>query len=221
MNRTGNWKGWSGLVLLFLTVPLWAQTPADEVRQGRFSQTGLEGWKQKIFDGKTTYQLIDPGKGVVEAVSNNSASALYLPLEVDLRKTPWLHWRWQKRRAIGPGDENLKSGDDFVARVYVVKKGGLRFWKTQAINYVWSAGHRKGEVWDNPFAGRNARMLSLRDASDPQGQWFEEKRNVAEDFRQLFGKSPGRIDGIAIMTDSDNSNLSAEALYGDLWFSAR
>ena len=213
-------SGIAGLAVLLFALQLQAQAPSSGMEESRFSQRGLQDWKQKQFRGETRYRLVDAASGEVEAVSEGSASALYRPMKVDLERTPWLHWRWQKRLPIEPGDENRKQGDDFVARVYVVKKGGLLFWKTLAINYVWSADHRKGEAWDNPFAGRNARMLSVRDASDPAGRWFEEKRNVAEDFQRLFGQSPGRIDGIAIMTDSDNSGLRAEALYGDLWFSA-
>jgi len=62
-------------------------------------------------------------------------------------------------------------------------------------------------------------MLAQRDASDPQGTWFNERRNVVRDFKRLHGKDIRRIDGVAIMTDSDNSGLSARALYGDIFFS--
>lgn len=202
-------------ILLMMGGPLMAQKPP-----GRFSESGLEGWQQKRFDGETRYRLVDPGRGWVEAVSEGTASALYLRQKVDLEKTPWLNWSWQKRVAIQPGDESSKAGDDFVARVYAVKKGGLLFWNTRALNYVWSHRHHKGERWDNPFAGSNARMLSLRDASDPVGQWFTEKRNLREDYKRLFGKDIRFIDGIAIMTDSDNSGGRAEAFYGDLYFTA-
>lgn len=63
-------------------------------------------------------------------------------------------------------------------------------------------------------------MLSQRDASDPQDTWFSERRNVAADFKQIFGKDFRQIEGVGIMTDSDNSGLSARALYGDIFFSA-
>jgi hypothetical protein len=62
-------------------------------------------------------------------------------------------------------------------------------------------------------------MLAQRDASDPQGTWFHERRNVVLDFKRLHGKDIRRIDGVAIMTDSDNSGLNATALYGDIFFS--
>ena len=94
------------------------------------------------------------------------------------------------------------------------------FWNTRAINYVWSHQHAKNEVWDNPFAGENARMLAQRDAADAEQVWFEERRNIAEDFKRLHGIDIDHIDGVAIMTDSDNSGKRARALYGDIYFTA-
>ena len=45
------------------------------------------------------------------------------------------------------------------------------------------------------------------------------RRNVVEDFAELLDMDIDSIDGVAIMTDSDNSGLSASALYGDVFFS--
>jgi hypothetical protein len=63
-------------------------------------------------------------------------------------------------------------------------------------------------------------LLAQRDASDPEATWFSERRNVVLDFNRLHGKDIRQIDGVAIMTDSDNSGLSATALYGDIFFSS-
>ena len=188
---------------------------------GLFSQGLVTGWQHKEFSGKTQYRVKRiEDMSVLEAVSEGSASAFYLPVKVDLEKTPYLNWSWRKVNTIQPGDETEKSGDDFVARLYVIKDGGLFFWKTLAINYVWSHQHQKQQVWNNPFAGDNAIMLSQRDASDAESTWFHESRNVAQDFKNLHGRDTRYIDGVAIMTDSDNSGLNARALYGDIFFSA-
>ncbi|MDJ0880502.1 MAG: DUF3047 domain-containing protein [Gammaproteobacteria bacterium] len=186
-----------------------------------FSRGELDQWQQESFDGQTTYQLKQiKDKQFLEALSEQSASILYFPVEVDLTQTPVLNWSWAKQLTIDPGDETQKQGDDFVARVYVVKKGGLLFWNTRAINYVWSAQQPKNSVWNNPFAGDKAKMLAVRDAQDAGKTWYVEKRNILEDFKQLHGKEIKDIDGVAIMTDSDNSGLSAKAYYGDLYFTA-
>ena len=45
-----------------------------------------------------------------------------------------------------------------------------------------------------------------------------EERNVYEDYRRAFGKEPPRVSGVAIMTDTDNTQERAAAYYGDLTF---
>lgn len=209
------------ILICLLPVTGWAQ-PETRVDVGQFSLGDTSGWEIRKFAGSTDYalRLVD-GRQVLVADSRQSASAFYKKIKVDLEKTPILNWSWQKQQSIDPGNELDKKGDDFVARIYVVKDGGLFFWNTIALNYVWSYQHQKNATWNNPFAGNKAKMLALRDASDPKAIWFNERRDVAMDFKQLFGKNIRRIDGVAIMTDSDNSGLSAIALYGDIYFSSR
>ena len=37
-------------------------------------------------------------------------------------------------------DESTKDRDDYAARLYLVKSGGILIWRTKAVNYVWSSG---------------------------------------------------------------------------------
>lgn len=121
-------------------------------------------------------------------------------------------------------------GDDFVARVYVVLNGGLFFWDTKALNYVWSSQQVQGATWDNPYAGEAVKMVAIRGEEDSVNQWFSEKRNVFLDLIQYFGdkgssqanqKAYRYIDATVIMTDTDNTGGFAEAYYGDIVFSKR
>jgi hypothetical protein len=211
-------KTWFMAVVFAACASAWA---GETGMQGRFSESGLDAWESKSFAGETDYRLVTvDGMPVVRAQSEGAASALVYRGRVDLKQTPFLNWSWRKLQGIDPGDENARSGDDFVARVYVIIDGGLLFWKSRALNYVWSFQHRVGEAWDNPFAGPAARMLALRDASHGEGVWYHERRDVASDFRDFRGEQVRYIDGVAIMTDSDNSASRALAEYGDIWFSA-
>jgi len=188
---------------------------------GLFSKNDTSGWETRDFAGATQYSLTQvDGKWVVVADSRQSASAYYKKIDIDLGKTPILNWSWRKEQPIDPGNELDKKGDDYVARIYVVKSSGMILSETFALNYVWSYQHHRNDTWNNPFAGENSKMLAQRDASDPQGTWFNERRNVVLDFKRLHGKDIRQIDGVAIMTDSDNSGLNARALYGDIYFSS-
>jgi hypothetical protein len=62
-------------------------------------------------------------------------------------------------------------------------------------------------------------MIAAESGSDRAGLWVYEHRDVRADYRWLFGEEPGRVDAVAIMTDTDNTGTNATAWYGDIWFS--
>ncbi len=188
---------------------------------GSFSTDSLTGWKTKEFKGQTQYQITKlDGSQVLKADSNAAASGLFYEQRIDLQKTPVMNWRWRIENRLGNIDEQTKLGDDFAARVYVVVSGGLIFWNTKAINYVWASTSAKNKIWPNPFAGDHAMMVAVRSSLDKTGTWFTEKRNIRADFKQLTGEDMQYIDAVAVMTDTDNAKGKATAYYGDIYFTA-
>lgn len=199
--------------------PVAALAPASALPL--FSQSGLEGWEEEEFSGQTSYRLTElDGRKVLLAESRQAASALYYRVQVDIEQTPWLNWSWRVEQRLPPLAETSKEGDDYSARIYVVVDGGLFFWKTIALNYVWSSAQKVGSVWPNAFAGKNAMLMALRSSEDRLGVWHTEKRDLREDFRQLFGREIRQIDLVAIMSDTDNSKGKTRAYYGDIYFTA-
>jgi hypothetical protein len=61
-------------------------------------------------------------------------------------------------------------------------------------------------------------MIVVESGLDRVGQWIEEQRNVYEDYKQAFGEEPPLVNGVAIMTDTDNTGEEATAFYGDIGF---
>lgn len=205
------------LCFLFNTV-----MASERISISDFSTGGLEGWQSKSFAGETDYQLVEEnGTTVLLANSRASASGLGKKMRIDLNKTPYLNWSWKVNTTLQGLDETTKAGDDYVARIYVVKSGGALLWKTKALNYVWSGNQERGATWKNAFQPKNAVMLAARGRSDAPGQWITEKRNVREDLKNAFGKDFNRVDAIAIMTDTDNSSGEASAYYGEIFFTAQ
>lgn len=192
---------------------------AQEIlKVANFSAEGLSGWKTQSFAGKTCYRLTPlNGQIVLKAKAQASASGLWREIKIDLSRTPYLNWCWQVIEPLSPLPEATKAGDDYTARIYLVKHGGLAFWKTKALNYVWSSSQPPETLWPNAFAGRNVMMLAVRTGDN---RWQCEKRNVRADWQRAFGEEPDHIDALALMTDSDNSKQRTAAYYGDIWFSA-
>lgn len=185
-----------------------------------FESGDLSGWEAKEFKGKTDYSIAYvEARKVLVAKSSASASAMLRRIEVDLEKTPWLNWTWRIDDTLGTLNERSKGGDDYSARVYVVISGGIFFWKTRALNYVWSSNQPVGSYWPNAYAS-NAVMLALQSGRKERGKWIFEKRNVRDDLKRLLGEDLRHIDAVAIMTDTDDGGGKAVAYYGDIYFTS-
>jgi hypothetical protein len=205
------------LLMVFTTQNLLAES---RLMMGEFSRNQLDDWEHKSFKGETRYQLqtLD-GVVALKADSRDAASGLFKEQRIDLEQTPFLNWSWRITNHLEGLNEQSKAGDDYAARIYVVVKGGLAFWQTKAINYVWASNTSKDKVWPNAFAGDHAMMIALRGPEASTNVWYREKRNVMNDLQKLFGKDLHTIDVVVLMTDTDNSNQQVSAFYGDIWFS--
>jgi len=194
----------------------------DKLSVGDFSSGNLTGWKQKSFSGTTQYNIVaEAGRKVLKASSNKTASGLVKRIKVDLNKTPFLNWSWKIDGQLKGLNEQSKAGDDYTARVYVIIDGGLFPWNSKALNYVWSSNQNRGGTWGNAFLPKNAKMTAVRGQQDRDGVWQNEKRNVKLDFQKLYGKNLSKIDAVAVMTDTDNSQRKITASYGDIYFTAK
>lgn len=217
-----NYSRMLGVWLFIVAIPVIAvEMPSDKLVVGSFSTSSLTGWKTEEFKGQTQYQITNiEGIQALKADSNAAASGLFCEQRIDLQKTPIMNWRWRVENRLANVNEQTKTGDDFAARVYVVVSGGLIFWNTKAINYVWASTSPKDKTWPNPFAGDHVMMVAMRSSSDKIGTWYTEKRNIRADFKKLMGVDVPYIDAVAIMTDTDNAKGKASSCYGDIYFTA-
>ena len=196
---------------------------------------GSEAWRPLTFSSVkrgTKYRPVTiDGQQVIRADAVCSASALYLPVDVDLDRTPRLRWRWKVARGLVAHDERVKGGDDFAARVYVMFRFdrsrasvwdrirhdfGQRIYGNElpgnAINYVWSSREPAGSTWDNPHASAS-KMISL--GAGRSTDWKTEEVDIVADYAAAFGESPPPVLGFALMSDSDNSCQKTTAYFAD------
>ncbi len=190
----------------------------------------LKRWKEKSFVGNTRYELykesaaserntVQSGTTVLKATAVNSASVLYRQEAVDLTSTPWLEWSWKIESTYDDIDEKTKTGDDFPARLYVTAQTGLLPWESLAINYVWSSNSPIDSFWFSPYT-KNSIMVAVQGGDSLVGQWVNQRRNVTEDFKDLFNIEVKKLSGFAVMVDGDNSSQSGTAYFGNIDFVA-
>jgi len=186
-------------------------TSGSDIQVGRFSASDLSGWTDKPFKGKTSYTLED---GALKAHSVRGASGKVKKISVDTRKYQKLRWSWRIDHVLKREEIRAKSGDDFAARVYVVFPRTL-FWRMRAINYVWAARMPKGSDAVSPYTA-NSVIVAVESGNQKAGSWVFEERNVYEDYKRIFGEEPPLLGGVAIMTDTDDTQDEATAWYGDI-----
>ncbi|NOY83295.1 MAG: DUF3047 domain-containing protein [Nitrospirae bacterium] len=223
-------SGFSGIIQ--------AAEPIDLLQAGSGEDGLPTGWQPLVFkkiERHTEYKLSEEsGRIVIEARSNNAASGLTYPLNLDSRIYQSISWCWKISRTIKKGDVTRKKGDDYAARIYVTFKFNpedASFWERTkfktykllygqyppkgALNYVWANKMKKGDAAPNAYTDR-AHMIAIESGSEKVGQWVCEERNLYTDYRQYFGGTPPYITGIAVMTDTDNTGESTTAAYSNL-----
>ena len=206
------------LSALLLSLALALPVCAEPLELDWSAPGGTEGWEVEEFEGETRYRVVElDGRRVLQADSASSASSLYLEREIDLTATPILEWSWRVETPLAVADERSKDGDDFAARLYVVAPGEGLFGLPRAINYVWAYRAQVGESWPNPFTSK-VMMVAVESGERDAGTWRTHRRNVRADFLRLFEREVDALEGIAVMTDSDNSGQSARAWYGEIVF---
>ncbi len=230
-------------VLVIMPLLLHADT-APVIKVGLFSmaQEGTafpSGWEPLTFkkiSRHTQYRIVkENGTSVVQATSRAAASGLTIRVNIDLKEYPILQWRWKVQNIISRGDVRTKEGDDYPARVYITfqydpdkvgfqekakyKIGQLLFGEVPvaAINYIWGNRTPKGTIVASIYTDLS-KMIVVESGNENTGRWVEEERNVYEDYKKAFGEEPPLVNGIAIMTDTDNTQETATAYYGDIVF---
>ncbi len=177
------------------------------------SSNGIEGWKVKEWNGKADLAVVDTEFGkAIHLKSASTSSALYKEMKFDTKKYPVLGWRWKAVKLPQGADVRKKSTDDQAIQVYVMFSrwpGGPV--NRRLIGYIWDTGAPEGGVFTSAKTS-STKYIVLRSGSTGLGQWFEEKRNVFEDYKKLFDEEP-EIDasGISVMIDSDDTKSSAES----------
>ncbi len=207
----------STLILIFILLSGCATKPVPRLEL--LTKSELSNWEEKIFNHQTHYSTgEDNDRQFIKAESKASASALYRYINVDLNKTPYLHWSWCIENTLGQLNEKSREGDDFAARVYVLVSPLPFSIRPRSINYVWSNTSAINETWESPYS-EHVRMVAVRSGQTSIGQWHNEKRNLKTDLKLLFKEDNPSVLGIAIMSDTDNSKTSARAYYADIYFS--
>ena len=196
---------------------------AETIKVFEFTEkelTELEVRKVRGADNKTKYIVGSNENGnFLKAIANNAASGLGKKIKIDLNKTPFINITWKIEKDLPGIKENTKKGHDFAARVFVIKKTGATLLSNRAINYVFSSNSEVGFNSPSPYTKKSIDNV-LSSTKNNLNKWITVKANVKKDFKKFHDLDVNQLDGLAIMSDTDNSKMKSIAYYQNIFFSA-
>ena len=195
---------------------------ANEVKIFEFTElelSQLEVRKVRGADNNTLYEVGSNENGnFFKAIADNAASGLGKEVKIDLNKTPFINITWKIEKDLPGINENTKKGHDFAARVFAVKKTGATPLSNRVINYVFSSNNEIGFNAPSPYTKKSIDNV-LASTKNNFNEWVTVKANVKEDFKKFHNLDVNELDGLAIMSDTDNSKMKAIAYYQNIYFS--
>ena len=197
---------------------------AEEVKVFEFTEKELSELtvrKVRGADNKTTYSVGSNDNGnYLKAIADNAASGLGKEIKIDLNKTPFINITWKIEKDIPGIDETAKKGHDFAARVFVIKKTGATALSNRAVNYVFSSNQDVGSNSPSPYTKKSIDNV-LATTKTNLNEWVTVKANVKEDFKKFHNLDVNELDGVAIMSDTDNSKQKSITYYQNIYFSSQ
>ena len=174
------------------------------------------GWYATQKDVKMFSIKEENGNRFLKIRTSGGNTSLGVRCCFEAGKFRFLCWRWRIHQFPRGAREDWRKYSDSAAGVYVIFNGYFRL--NRIIKYVWSSSLKKGVVTESPY-NRRTKIVVLRSGRVANGDWVEEKVDIFGDYQKIFGGEPPKIEGIAILSDSDNTESTVEADYDDFLIS--
>jgi hypothetical protein len=185
----------------------------------------------------TTYSVArEDGEAILRAAADGSASAYAHFAPIDPARLPVIAWRWRTDALIGAADNRDPKREDAPLRVIVgfdgdksslpaeerrrferAKKIAGRDLPYATLMYIWENRAPVGSVIPSAHTAQ-LKMIVAESGAQGLGGWRSYRRDLVADYRRAFGAAPGRILGVAVMTDTDNTGTRATGDYGGIRF---
>ena len=208
------------LKLILLSLLFFCNANSEILKVFDFTEEELKKLEVRKIKGETLWSVGSNQNGnFLKAEANGVASGLGKEINIDLNKTPFLNITWKVEKDLKGIIENSKKGHDFAARVFVIKKTGATPLSNRALNYVFSSNNDIDQNWFSPYTKKSVDYI-LSTTKKNYNEWVSVKVNIKDHFKKFHNLDVDNLDGIALMTDTDNSELFAISYYQNIFFSS-
>jgi hypothetical protein len=194
-------------------------------------------WKQVTIPlkRKTDYRVVKhQGRSAVRARAMSSASGIEAKLSVDLSRKANIAFSWYADALIVGADNTDRHTEDSPLRIVLSFEGDKDTLSTKdqrfhdraklltgrelpyaTLMYIWENRKPIDSVIINHHTS-TIRKIVIASGDKDLMKWKSFKRNISEDYLLAFGKKPGKLIGIALMSDTDNTGTDITAYYSDI-----
>jgi hypothetical protein len=218
------WRGRSAVVAIAIVAAFGAArarlqaADADCIVVDDFSKAAVgeqpPDWKLLKESGKGVYTVREEnGRRFLHAASRGIGIQIAKQYEWDLKTYPVLAWSWRPIEFPKGADERESKTNDSALSVYMLVPYS-RIRGPKAVKYIWS---EKVPVGTHLASNGGLTQVDvLQTGTDKKGEWVDERVNVRDDFMKRFNeKDAPKPAGIAVLTDSDDTNSSAQGDYAN------
>ncbi|MEK8048763.1 DUF3047 domain-containing protein [Ideonella sp. DXS22W] len=185
---------------------------------------------------RTRYALAREGSRVaLHAQARRSATGLHCALDIDPAQRRTLGFSWKVPHVHDQADVSAAELDDCPARLIVAFDGDharlslrdrLLFDQVELFTgqrlpfamlmYVWDGGRHAVESVHRNHRTARIQYLTVESGGARTGQWLHYQRDLAADYRRVYGEAPGKVIGVGVLTDGDALKTDHDAWYGDI-----
>ncbi len=179
-------------------------------------------WQRTVYkpgDG-VSFKVTEEDTGYVEA--NNGSIQVSTLVNVDLTKHKYLAWDWKAIELPPKGDLRNDETDDQAIQVVVTFQ--LPDGSPKLLDYVWDTNAPIGTVHERevgfPGLKRDLSYLVVESGTEYQNQWRPVRRNLVEDFKQVFRNSPepSLVKSVTVQTNSWRTETKSAGEVGQIRF---
>jgi hypothetical protein len=179
------------------------------------------GWKEQSW-GSPKYDfaiVANETAKVLHLRSANEGSTISKDIKgkVNLKETPILEWTWKVTGLPKGGNSCRKATDDQAAQVFVVWPRFPEAVRSRIVGYVWDSSQPVGTMCKSEKSG-TVTYIVVRSGAADLGKWFTERRNVAEDFKKIYGEEPDAPAAVSVAIDSNDTQSTSESFFGSIFF---
>jgi hypothetical protein len=186
------------------------------------------GWRHAEWRGVAPARFRPLPSGGVALEGRGEGSFVWRPVQ---GAAECLSWRWRVDAGPPPTDLTRAGGDDraiavtvgfagWPARASIWQRGQHAIAQAAAgghplprsvLLYAWGGTGREPASFPSPHMAGLGMVRVLRPAATPPGRWFEERVNLAADWRAAFGGEPPPLQELVIGTDADDTASRLDA----------